>query len=73
MVHVDSAAPHFLPAFWEFSNKVFPEQRRGKCGPTAWPAPYSDLTFLQFCLWRHIKSTFYATEVIDAQDMQRWT
>ena len=42
MVRADSAGPHFLPAFWEFSNKVFPEQWIGKGGPTAWPAPYSD-------------------------------
>jgi hypothetical protein len=71
MVHADSAAPHFLPAFWEFSNKVFPEQWIGKCGPTEGPAPYSGLISLQFCLWGHIESTFYATEVIDDQDMQR--
>jgi len=71
MVHADSAAPHFLPAFCEFSNKVFPEQWIGKGGPIAWPAPYSDLISLQFCLWGHIKSAFYAAEVIDAQDTQR--
>jgi hypothetical protein len=61
----------FLSAFWEFSNKVFPEQWIGKGGPTAWPAPYSDLISLQFCLWGHIKYTFYSTEVTDAQDMKR--
>jgi len=33
-----------VPAFWEFSNKVFPERWIGKGGPIAWPAPYSDLT-----------------------------
>jgi len=71
MVHADNAAPHILPAFWEFSNIVFPEQWIGKVGPTARPAPYSDLISLQFYLWGHIKSTFYATEVIDAQDTQR--
>jgi len=58
MVHTDSVAPRFLPAFWEFSNKAFPEQWIGKRGPTAWPAPYSDLISLQFRLWRTYKVHF---------------
>jgi len=58
MVHADSAAPYFLPAFWEFSNKVFAKLWIGKGRPTAWPSPYSDLISLQFCLRGHIKSTF---------------
>jgi hypothetical protein len=48
MVHADTAATRFLPAFWEFSNKVLPEQWIGKGGPTASPAPHSNLISLQF-------------------------
>jgi len=58
MVHTDNASPRFLPAFCEFSNKVFPEQWIGKGGTTAWPAPYSDLISLQFCLWGTYKVHF---------------
>jgi hypothetical protein len=32
MVHADGAAPHISPAFWEFLNKVLPEQWIGNVG-----------------------------------------
>lgn len=39
----DGAAPHFLLAVRKFLSKVFPVQRMGGCGPTAWPACSPDL------------------------------
>ena len=47
----DGAAPHLLLAVGEFLNKVFPEQWIGRGGPTAWPAPSTDLIPLHFHLW----------------------
>lgn len=47
----DGAPPHFLLAFREFLNNLFPERWMGRGGPTAWSAPSSDLNPLHFYLW----------------------
>jgi hypothetical protein len=67
----DGVPPRFLFAVREFLNSVFPEHWTGRGGPKAWPAPSSDLNPLDFYLWEHLKSTVYATEVCDAQDLQQ--
>jgi hypothetical protein len=42
----DGASPHFLLALREFLRNVFLEQRRGRGGPTAWPArPLTEIPY----------------------------
>jgi hypothetical protein len=65
----DGAPPHLL-TFRKFVNNLFPEQWVGRGGPTAWPAPSSDFSPLDFYLWEHVKSTVYATVFSDFQGLQ---
>jgi hypothetical protein len=60
------------PHSWEFLNIVFLEQWIGWCWPSAWPAHSTAIYPLDFCLWRHLKSTAYATEIGDVQDLEQW-
>lgn len=53
----------FFLAVREFFNNLFPEQRIGRGGPTAWPLRSPDLNTLDFYLRGHLKSTVCATEV----------
>ena len=71
MVHAWWCFTTFLPAVREFLNSVFPALCVGRGGPTAWPARSSDLNPLDFYLWAHLKSTFWAAEVGDSQDWQQ--
>jgi hypothetical protein len=67
---MNGAAPSYvLLAVREFLGYVFPEQWIGECGPTEWPACVPDVSPLHFYLWGHMKSTVFATEVIDLQDL----
>lgn len=60
------------PHSWEFLNNVFLEQWIGWCRPSAWPAHSSAIYPLDFYLWGHLKSTTYATEISDVQDLEQW-
>jgi hypothetical protein len=71
MVHAWWCFTTFLPAVREFLSSVFPALCVGRGGPTAWPARSSDLNPLDFYLWAHLKSTFWAAEVGDPQDWQQ--
>ena len=51
--------------------KVFPEQRIGREGPTALPTLLSVLNPLDFYIWGRLRSTVYATEVVDFQGLQQ--
>ena len=51
--------------------KVFPEQRIGRDGPTAWPARLPVLNSLDFYIWGYLKSAVYATKVNDFQGLQQ--
>jgi len=43
----------------------------GGGGPTAWNAHFSYLNPLDFYRWRQLKSTVYAKELGDVQDLQQ--
>ena len=60
--------PHFVLSVWEFLN-MFPKQRIGWGGPTAWPDCPLGLNPLNFYLWGNLKSTVCLTEVSDMQDL----
>jgi hypothetical protein len=50
---------------------VFPEKWLGQGGPTAWSSSSSDLSFLDFYPCENLKSTVYAVEASDVQDLQQ--
>ena len=41
----------------------------GRGGPVAWPPTSSDLTPLDFFLWRHVKNIVYINPVNTRQDL----
>jgi hypothetical protein len=43
----------------------------GGGGPTAWNAHFSYLNPLDFYLWKQLKSTVYAKEFSNVQDLQQ--
>jgi len=43
----------------------------GRRGQTAWPPCSPDFNPLHFYLWRHLKSTVYATDFSKVQDLQQ--
>ena len=69
----DGVPPHFLLAFREFLNNLFPEQRVRRSGPTAWSALSPDLNPLHFHLWWRLKSTVCATAAGDVMYLQQRT
>jgi hypothetical protein len=52
---------------------VFPEQRRGRCGPKSWLALSPDFNppSFYFYSWGHLKSTLDAAGVSDVQVLQQ--
>jgi hypothetical protein len=64
------ASPHVLRSARVFLN-VFPEQRIGRDGPTAWPARLPLLNPLDFYIWGHLKSKVYVTGVNDFQGLRK--
>lgn len=64
------APPHVLLSARVFLN-VFPEQRIGRGGQRVWPARLPVLNSLDFCVWGHMKSAVYVTEVNDFQGLQQ--
>lgn len=69
MEFIYGAPPNVLSAR-VFLN-VFPEQRIGRDGQTAWPARLPVLNSLDFCIWGYLKSTVHATEINDLEDLQQ--
>jgi hypothetical protein len=49
-------------------TSLFPKKWIRRVGSTAWPV-LSELNPLDFPIWKHLKSTLYATEVSDLQEL----
>jgi hypothetical protein len=64
----DVASPNYFLEFLQFLNNVFSGEWIVRGGPTAWPAPSSDLNPLHFHIRKYFKSTVCATEASDFQD-----
>ena len=63
---------HFLVlAVWEFFTSMFPKKWVGRREAAPSLACYSDFNPLDFYFWWYLKSTLYATEVSDVQDLQQ--
>jgi hypothetical protein len=65
------APAHFLLAFREFLNNVFPQQWIEQGKPAARPACSPNLNPLHFYFLRNLMSTLCAAEVSDVQDLQQ--
>jgi hypothetical protein len=67
------APPNFHLAVREFLNNFFPERWIRESELSECPAPYPDLNLFDSNLWGHLKTSVYATEVGDLQDLQQHT
>jgi hypothetical protein len=59
------------PHCWEFFNNMFLEQWICWCRPSVWPTDSLALYALDYYLWEYLKSSVYATEVSDIQDLEQ--
>jgi hypothetical protein len=55
----DGAPPPYLEEVREYLNIRFPGRWIGRAAPLAWPYCFSDLTPLEFFLWRFVKDRVF--------------
>jgi len=51
-------------------DAIIPDRWSGRDGPTPWPPRLSDITPLDFFLWRYVKDKVFSTPVPDITNMK---
>ena len=66
----DGAPPHFAAGARRFLDKTFPRRWIGRGVPIRWASLSSDLTSLDFFLWKHLKNVVYLSSCEDLAELK---
>ena len=66
----DGAPAHFQLRVRWILNQRYGQHWIGRGGPVPWPPRSPDLNPMDFCVWGHVKSLVYATEVNSLEELR---